>query len=66
MLAEVSTTKISEVEQPETFIGNRQVAQRGGGVAGTARTELEKQVGKTVITKDNYFTTPQNRKKLKK
>jgi hypothetical protein len=66
MLAEVSTTKISEVEQPETFIGNRQVAQRGGGVSGTARTELEKQVGKTVITKDNYLTTPQNRKKLKK
>jgi hypothetical protein len=64
MLAEVSTTKISEVEKPETFIDNRQVAQKGGNIAGTARKELEKQIGKNVVTKDNYLNKPQDKKLL--
>ena len=53
MLAETSTKDISKVEKPETFEQNRSVAQRGGGIAGSAREALEKETGKRVITSDN-------------
>ena len=50
MLAEVSTTELSKAEQPNTFEGNRSVAQRGGEVAGIARKALEDRTGKPIIT----------------
>lgn len=51
MLAEASTTEISKKDLPETFPQNRVVAKKGGGVAGVARKQLEKQTGQSVITK---------------
>ncbi len=63
MLAEASVTAISEKEKPETFIKNRQVAKRGGGVAKVAREKLEKETGRKVVTQENYL--PDNRKRLK-
>lgn len=53
MLAETSTTDISKAEQPETFEENRQVARRGGNVAGIARKALEAETGKPVVTSMN-------------
>ena len=53
MLAETSTTDISKAEQPETFEENRQVARRGGNVAGIARKVLEAETGKPVVTAMN-------------
>ena len=53
MLAETSTTDISNAEQPETFEENRQVARRGGNVAGIARKALEAETGKPVVTSMN-------------
>ena len=53
MLAEATTTEISRTEKPETFDENRKVAQRGGGVAKTAREAAEAQTGKPVITSKN-------------
>ena len=53
MLAEVSTTEISRVQQPQTFEENRSVAQRGGTVAGEARRSIEAQTGQPVITSQN-------------
>ncbi len=50
MLAEASTTEISKKVQPETFPQNRTVAKKGGGVAGAARRQLEKQTGQSVIS----------------
>jgi hypothetical protein len=55
MLAEASTTEISKVEKPETFVKNRNVAKRGGGVAGKARKELEKQTGHSIISGDKFL-----------
>jgi hypothetical protein len=55
MLAEASTTEISKVEEPETFSENRVVAKKGGGVAGTARKELEKITGRSVISKNKFL-----------
>lgn len=53
MLAEATTTELSKVEEPETFEENKEVAQRGGSVAGNARKEIEAQTGKPVITSKN-------------
>ncbi len=56
MLAEASTTEISKKELPNTFDKNRQVAKRGGGVAGVARQELEKQTGHAVVSRRNFLS----------
>jgi hypothetical protein len=55
MLAEASTTEISKKEKPKTFPENRKVAKKGGGVAGVARKQLEKRLGRSVITKSKFL-----------
>ena len=61
MLAEVSTTEISQKEEPNTFDKNRKVARRGGGVARVARRKIETETGKRVVSRSNYLA-----KQLKK
>ena len=53
MLAEASTTDISKTAKPQTFEENKQVAKRGGKVAGIARQALEAETGKPVSTEKN-------------
>ena len=55
MLAEASTTDISKTAKTQTFEENKQVAKRGGKVAGIARQALEAETGKPVITEKNAF-----------
>ena len=55
MLAEASTTDISKTAKPQTFEENKQVAKRGGKVAGIARQALEAETSKPVITEKNAF-----------
>jgi hypothetical protein len=55
MLGEKVTTEISKKEKPETFEKNKKVAKRGGSVAGTARKETEKELGRSVVTNQNYL-----------
>lgn len=50
MLAETATTDLSKEHNPETFDENIDVAQKGGNVARSARLELEKQLGHSVVT----------------
>ena len=52
-LAEASTTEISKVENPDGFEESRNIAKRGGNIAGNARKELELNTGKSVISKVN-------------
>lgn len=65
MLGEKVTTEISEKEKPETFDQNRKVARRGGSVAGTARKETEKELGRSVISKTNFLKENAGIKKIK-
>lgn len=58
MLGEKVTTEISKKEKPETFDKSKKVAKRGGRVAGTARKETEKELGRSVVTMQNYL--PEN------
>ena len=55
MLAEASTTDISKTAKPQTFEENKQVAKRGGKVAGIARQAREAETGNPVITEKNAF-----------
>ena len=50
MLAEAATTDLSKAQKPETFGENMNVAHKGGRVARSAREELEKQLGRSVVT----------------
>ena len=49
------TTEISEKEKPETFRESKEVAKRGGDVAGIARKETEKEFGRRVSTPKNFL-----------
>ena len=53
MLAEATTTEISKQEQPDTFEQNQEIAKQGGEIAGTARRQIERKTGKSVLTAKN-------------
>ncbi|MCI0494624.1 phage antirepressor protein [candidate division KSB1 bacterium] len=55
MLGEKVTTEISKKEKPDTFHKNKKVARRGGGVAGTARKEAEKELGHSIVSGQNFL-----------
>ena len=55
MLGERVTTEISQKEKPDTFIENKQVAQRGGNVAGVAREQAEKELGRSIVSNQNFL-----------
>lgn len=56
MLGERVTTEISQKEKQDTFTKSKQVAQRGGNVAGVAREQAEKELGRSVISPDNFLS----------
>ncbi|MBU0569668.1 hypothetical protein KKB40_02705, partial [Patescibacteria group bacterium] len=53
MLAEVTTTEISKEKKPKNFPASRQIAKRGGKIAGNARRQIEVQTGKKVTSSRN-------------
>jgi len=63
-LGEAATTEIARTDDAQGMIANANAAKRGGAVAGTARTQLEKETGKKVIDKANFL--PKNDNKLGK
>jgi len=64
MLGEAATTEITRVDDAKGFHESKHAACKGGGVAGTARKDLEKKTGKKVVSKENYLTEPESRKRL--
>lgn len=53
MLAEATTTEISQELKPEDMEANRKVARKGGAIAGNARKEIEASTGKKIVTAKN-------------
>lgn len=53
MLAEATTTELTKTNKPHGLAENKQVAKRGGSIAGNARKEIEKETGKPVVTSQN-------------
>ena len=50
ILAEASAAELSKQRDPKGFRGQKQVAKDGGSVAKAARTQLENQLGRSVIS----------------
>jgi hypothetical protein len=55
MVAEASTTEISKIKKPETFIENKNIARKGGKIAKNTRKEIEEETGKRIISEKNSF-----------
>ncbi|MCX6807854.1 MAG: Bro-N domain-containing protein [Patescibacteria group bacterium] len=64
MLGEKMTTEISNKEKPKAMIEHKKVARRGGSVAGNARKQAERELGRSVVSNDNYLQD--TKKQLKK
>jgi len=64
-LGEAATTEITKIEHPRGFEKNKQVSRRGGKIAGDARSNLEKETGKKVITSQNYLPIKQSKRLIK-
>lgn len=64
MLGERSTTEIHRQENSKGVTKLKQDANRGGKVAGNARKELEKELGRSVVTKQNFLDKPEAKKSL--
>lgn len=56
MLAEATTTELTNAQNPHGLEENRAVAKQGGKVAGNARKEIESQTGRPVVTSGNAQT----------
>ena len=55
MLGERVTTEISQKENPDTFNKSKKITKRGGNVAGIAREQTEKELGRSVVSPTNYL-----------
>lgn len=53
MLAEVTTTELSQKKKPVTFKENKDIAKRGGKFAGETRERYEKEMGRKIISQAN-------------
>ena len=50
MLAEATTRELTNIHNPRDFNENKEIAKRGGTIAGNTRKEIEADTGKVVIT----------------
>lgn len=64
MLGERSTTEIHRQEKSEGVSKLKQDASRGGKIAGIARKQLEKELGRSVVSKKNFLQKPEDKKRL--
>ncbi len=53
MLAEATTTELSKSLEPQGLEENKNIARRGGQIAGNTRKEIEENTGQSVITSKN-------------
>lgn len=64
MLGERVSTEITRNKNAIGFNENKDAAKEGGEVAGNARTDAEKRIGKPIISDENYLSEPEKKKKL--
>jgi DNA-damage-inducible protein D len=61
MLGERSTTEIHRTEDSKGLQKLSEDAKAGGDIAGGARKELEKRLGKSIVSKKNYLKEAENK-----
>lgn len=62
MLGERSTTEIHRTENSKGVPKLKSDAKAGGKIAGDARKQLEKRLGRSVVSKKNYLKAPESKK----
>lgn len=65
MLGERSTTEIHKTENSQGKEKLKQDAKRDGRIAGIAKEQLEKEIGRPVVSKENFLPKNNSIKKLK-
>lgn len=65
MLGERATTEIHRNEDSQGMPKLKSDAKTGGDIAGGARRKLEKRLGRSIISKENYLKKPESHKRLK-
>jgi len=64
MLGERVSTEITRNKDTKGFDENKEAAKQGGEVAGNARKDAEKRIGKPIMNSDNYISETEKKKKL--
>ncbi|MEA3430581.1 MAG: BRO family protein [Nanoarchaeota archaeon] len=64
MLGEATTTRFTKDRDSRQFIKLKKDAKDGGDIAGSTRKDIEKKLGKTIVSKDNYLESSEKKKKL--
>ncbi len=64
MLGERVSTEITRKEDSQGFPEVEDAAKRGGKVAGNARKETEKELGRSITSRDNYLSEPESKKRI--
>jgi hypothetical protein len=64
MLGERVSTEITRKEDAKGYIEVEDAAKRGGKIAGNARKETEKELGRPIASSENYLTEPEVKKRL--
>jgi len=64
MLSERSTAEIHKIEDSHGVPKLKKDAKRGGNIAGIARTELEKEIGRPMMSKKNFLKKNPNKKHI--
>ncbi len=64
MLGERVTTEITKNKNARGFPNCKSAAKEGGEVAGNARKDAEKRIGKAIISDENYLSEPEKKKRL--
>lgn len=63
-LAELSTRQIAESVDATGMHENKDAAKKGGGIAKSARLELESKTGRKVVSAESFLPPPEARKSL--
>jgi len=63
MLGERVSTEITRSKNSQGFEECEDAANQGGNVAGKARKDAEKRIGKSILTKENYKELSEKKKK---
>lgn len=66
MLGERATTEIHRNESSKGMPKLKSDAKAGGNIAGGARKQLERRLGRSVVSHENYLKKPQDKKLLTK
>ncbi len=66
MLGERTTTEIHRTKDTQGVLRLKDDARVGGAIAGTARKQIERKIGKSIVSKGNFLKLKDKSKRLHK